>query len=44
MRFEVELHKILGSGLLESVYEEALVYELNSVNIKCDRQKNIAVN
>ena len=40
----IRVHKILGPGLLEFVYEEALAYELNSMNIKYDRQEDIAVN
>ena len=34
-----DVYNTLGPGLLESVYEEALVYELISRNIKVERQK-----
>jgi GxxExxY protein len=30
----VKIHKILGPGLLESVYEAALVYEPNFVSLR----------
>jgi len=39
----IEVHKILGPGLLEGIYEEAVVYELGSKNIKYERQKEIAL-
>lgn len=34
----IEVHKTLGCGLLESIYEEALCYELELRGIKCQRQ------
>jgi GxxExxY protein len=35
----VEVHKTLGgSGLLESVYEEALAWELKQIGLETDRQ------
>jgi len=37
----IAIHKSLGPGLLESVYETALVHELTQVNLRCDRQKEI---
>ena len=37
------IHKLLGPGLLESVYEEAPAYELNRKALKCSRQKDISV-
>ena len=37
------VHKILGPGLLESAYEEALVHEFGRKNLKCTRQKSIPV-
>ena len=41
----IEVHKWLGGpGLLESVYEEALVWELESRGLKVDRQKQVPVN
>jgi len=39
-----KIHKTLGPGLLESVYEEVLCYELiNKNSLKCDRQVGIPV-
>lgn len=35
----IEVHRHLGSGLLESAYEEALCYELDLREIPYDRQK-----
>lgn len=36
----IEVHRLLGGpGLLESVYEEALVYELEQRGYKVERQK-----
>jgi GxxExxY protein len=34
----IEVHRILGPGLLESVYEEALYYEFDLRGIKYQRQ------
>jgi len=34
----IDVHKALGPGLLESVYEECLCYELNSLNLYFNRQ------
>ena len=39
----MEVHSTLGPGFLESVYEEALVVELEIQNIKFERQKSIEV-
>jgi GxxExxY protein len=39
-----EVHKILGPGLLESVYEEALCKELEIRGIKYERQKGVTIN
>ncbi|QIA06705.1 GxxExxY protein [Draconibacterium halophilum] len=36
-----DVHVELGSGLLESVYEEILTYELSSKGLKVERQKAI---
>ncbi len=33
------VYKNLGPGLLESVYEEAMVYELQKRGLKVERQK-----
>jgi len=34
----IEVHKELGTGLLESIYEEALCYEFKLQGIKFERQ------
>jgi GxxExxY protein len=39
----IEVHKILGCGLLESIYEEALCVEFEERNIFFERQKPIDV-
>ena len=38
-----EVYKTLGPGLLESVYEEALVYELKLRGLTVERQKSVPV-
>ena len=39
----IEVHKSLGPGLLESVYEECLSYELMQNNLSIERQKAVPV-
>jgi GxxExxY protein len=39
----IEVHRILGPGLLESIYEEALCHELSLRSIPFERQKEIDV-
>ena len=39
----LKIHKTLGPGLLESVYEAALVYELNKIGIHVEKQATIPV-
>jgi GxxExxY protein len=39
----VKIHKTLGPGLLESVYEAALVYELKKLGIPVENQIGIPV-
>lgn len=39
----IEVHKLLGPGLLESAYEECLMYELAKAGLKTERQKSIPV-
>ncbi len=39
----IEVHKSLGCGLLESIYEEALCYEMELRGIKFQRQVEIDV-
>ena len=38
-----DVYKTLGPGLLESVYEEALVYELKQRGLKIERQKSVPI-
>jgi GxxExxY protein len=37
----IEVHKILGPGVLESAYEECLCYELSQRDIAFERQKSL---
>lgn len=39
----LKVHRALGPGLLESVYEEAICYELSKSGINFKRQQGIAV-
>jgi len=39
----IEVHRILGPGLLESAYEECLCYELKIKGISFERQKPLPV-
>ena len=40
----IEVHRTLGGpGLLESVYEEALVYEFELRGLKVERQKGVPI-
>lgn len=39
----IEVHKILGPGMLESAYEECLAYELKKVGFSIERQKPISI-
>jgi GxxExxY protein len=39
----IEVHRILGPGLLESIYEEALCHELSLRGLPFERQKEIDV-
>jgi GxxExxY protein len=39
----LKIHRTLGPGLLESVYEEVLCYELTKLGLKFTRQQVIAV-
>jgi len=42
--FAIEVHKELGPGLLESVYEKCLSHLLNLNGYKVDRQQSIPMN
>jgi GxxExxY protein len=39
----LKIHRALGPGLLESVYEEVLCYELTKLGLNFKRQQGIAV-
>lgn len=39
----MEVHKTIGAGLLESVYEECLAYELSKLDLKFKRQIDLPV-
>lgn len=39
----IEVHKVLGPGLLESAYEECLCYELSKRNLAFARQVDLPV-
>jgi GxxExxY protein len=39
----INVHKFLGPGLLESAYEECMVFELKKEGFKVERQKPIPV-
>lgn len=41
--FCIEIHRELGPGLLESVYEEALAHELQAAAVPFERQRNVPV-
>ena len=38
-----DVYKTLGPGLLESVYEEALYYELEQRGLRVERQKQVPI-
>jgi GxxExxY protein len=39
----INVHKGLGPGLLESAYEECMVFELKNAGLRIERQKSIPV-
>ena len=39
----IEVHKALGPGLLESVYQKCLAYELDELHIKYDLEKHLPI-
>jgi GxxExxY protein len=39
----IEVHRLLGPGLLESVYEECMAFELSRRGFRVERQKPIPV-
>ena len=39
----VKVHKAMGAGLLESVYEECMAYELQKRNLSVERQVSVPI-
>jgi GxxExxY protein len=39
----IKVHKYFGPGLLETIYEEALCYELNKLGIQYEQQSDVDV-
>ena len=39
----IEVHKVLGPGLLESAYEECLCYEISQLSLNFERQVDLPV-
>ena len=39
----IEVHRQLGPGLLESIYEAVLAYELQGRGVVVERQKSVAI-
>ena len=39
----IEVHKVLGPGLLESAYEKCLCYELGQHGLRFDRQRPLSI-
>jgi GxxExxY protein len=39
----IEVHKKLGPGFLESVYENAFIIELQKQNLKVERQREVVI-
>ena len=39
----IEVHKILGPGLLESAYEECMIFELQNSGLRVENQKPVPV-
>jgi len=39
----IEVHRILGPGLLESAYEQCLAHELSATGLSIERQKELPV-
>ena len=40
----IEVHRILGPGLLESAYRDCLCYELAELNLKFDIERSLPIN
>lgn len=43
IKLAIEVHKTLGPGFLESVYEKALMYEMKNDGLKFEDQKLIII-
>ena len=41
--FAIKIHKELGPGLLESVYEECLKYEISNAGYSFESQKKVTI-
>lgn len=39
----IEVHRCLGPGFIESIYENALAIELNKRNLKIEQQKEVTI-
>lgn len=39
----IEVHRVLGPGFIEYIYEQALIHELSLAGIQAERQKRIFV-
>lgn len=39
----IEVHRHLGPGLLESAYQECLLYEINKLNLKVEKEKTLPI-
>ncbi|HWK09892.1 MAG TPA: GxxExxY protein [Vicinamibacterales bacterium] len=39
----IQVHKELGPGLLEVIYQRAVAYELQAVGIACEREKHYPI-
>jgi GxxExxY protein len=39
----IEIHKLLCPGLLESAYQECLLYELVNAGLKVEKEKNLPI-
>ena len=39
----IEVHKLLGPGLLESAYEECLIFELQNSGLRTESQKPVPI-
>ncbi|MEW6667501.1 MAG: GxxExxY protein [Thermodesulfobacteriota bacterium] len=39
----MEVHRNLGPGFIEAVYEEALIYELTAAGLACEKQKEFTI-